>query len=70
MSLTSTGSVVLIRDTGNEYGMHDECANAFMDLLIEDTGMSVLDKDFPAVILSPLFANSDEWTCAMVGCGQ
>lgn len=68
MSLTTTGVTVLIRSTRNEYGMHDKCANGFIDLLIDETGLSTLSGDFPAVIIGPLFAEPGEWTCAMVDC--
>jgi len=63
LSLKSTGVIVRLRESGREYGMHEECANAFMALFIAD-GYSVLDADIPAVIISPLFANASEWECA------
>lgn len=68
LSLTSTGVIVRIRSTGTEYGMHPECADALMDAILEADGGSVLDRDFPAVVIGPLFADASEWTCAHSDC--
>lgn len=67
MTLTATGVIVRIRSTGSEYGMHDVCADDLMSQLI-DAGCSVMDDDMPAVIIGPLFASADEWTCAHSSC--
>lgn len=68
LSLTATGVTVRIRATGAEYGMHDACADNLITQLIA-AGYSVMDADMPAVIIGPLFASADEWTCAHSACG-
>lgn len=65
--MNSTGVTILIRSTQTEYGMHDVCAVDLITQLV-DAGYSVLDNDMPAVIVGPLFAPADEWTCAHSAC--
>lgn len=65
--MNATGVTILIRSTGKEYGMHDVCADNLISLLVDD-GYSVLDADIPAVIIGPLFADADEWSCAHSDC--
>lgn len=67
LSLTSTGVIVRIRSTGTEYGMHATCADDLIGQLVT-AGYSVLDSDFPAVIIGPLFADASEWACAHSDC--
>jgi len=63
-----TGVTVRIRSTGDQYAMHDDCADRLISELVTATGMSVLDSAFPAVIIGPLFADASEWECAHVEC--
>jgi non-ribosomal peptide synthetase component F len=50
--------------------MHTICAGALFDAILKAGGGSVLDADFPAVIIGPLFADASEWTCAHSDCQQ
>jgi len=68
-TLTATGVIVRVRASGAEYGMHDECADALISAIVA-TGYSVLSDDMPAVIIGPLFAPADEWTCAHSDCAH
>ena len=65
--MNSTGVIVRIRESGTEYGMHDDCADSLIQALV-DAGHSVMERNFPAVIIGPLFAPETEWTCAHSGC--
>lgn len=65
--MNSTGVTVLIRSTQAEYGMHDVCADDLISQLVS-AGYSVMGDDMPAVIVGPLFAPADEWTCAHSAC--
>lgn len=67
MSLTATGVIVRIRANGQEFGMHDTCADDLISQLVS-AGYSVMSDDMPAVIIGPLFASADEWTCAHSAC--
>jgi len=62
-TLTAAGVIVRIRATGQEYGMHDACADDLISQLVS-AGYSVMDDDMPAVIIGPLFAPASEWVCA------
>jgi hypothetical protein len=66
-TLTATGVIVRIRQTGQEYGMHGSCADDLISQLVS-AGYSVMGDDMPAVIIGPLFASADEWTCAHSAC--
>lgn len=59
-----TGVIVRIRATGKEYAMHEECAEELLSAVVEASEMTVLDNDFPVVIIGPLFAEESEWECA------
>lgn len=65
--MNATGLIVRLRSNGSEFGMHDECAEDLISLLVAD-GFSVMSDDMPAVIIGPLFADADDWTCAHAGC--
>lgn len=66
-AFNATGVIVRIRATGDEYGMHDTCADDLISQLVE-AGYSMLDSDMPAVIIGPLFADASEWACAHAAC--
>ena len=65
MGITAAG--VIIRVQGQDYGMHDVCADDLVSQLVS-AGYSVMDDDMPAHIIGPLFADASEWTCAHSGC--
>lgn len=59
-----TGVIVHIRSTGKDYAMHEECAEDLLSAVVDATELTVLDNDFPVVIIGPLFAPESEWECA------
>lgn len=69
-TLTATGVILRNRLDGQEYGMHDECADSFLSDIAGMIGADplALGDDMPAVIIGPLFADATEWACAYKGC--
>jgi hypothetical protein len=68
--LNVTGVILRNRLDGQEYGMHEDCADLFLADIARMIGADplALGDDMPAVIIGPLFADTSEWRCAYKGC--